>query len=278
LVISKLSRPLLYLLAALFGLLGAVLFIAPGWSAANFPWNISPMVAMTMGGWSLGNAYTAWHTAGRERASLVYPGLLYLTLFGVFQALVLVAFRARLVLAAPLAWPYILALVLSILAGGLGFLDWLRLRSETDVEGPPASSFVRGLAVLFVLFVGALALIGVFAPAGSFATEGVIFPEPLTLFTLRAFAAFYGALSGSVIPLIWSRRLDPLLFQGKNGLALILTILLAAIVNLGQFDLVNRPGGLLYIGAYIVSLVILVPILLRTRDSASYREMEAANR
>jgi len=277
-MISSTSRTLLYALAALFGLLGAVLFLAPAWSAENFPWRISPMVAMTMGGWSLGSAFTAWHTALKGRASLVYPGLLYLLLFGVFEALVLVFFRERLVLGAFLTWPYILALVLAILASGTGLLERQRMRSEPEMDSPPVSGLVRGLAILFVVFVAALALIAVFAPAGSFATEGVIFPEPLTLFTLRAFAAFYAALSGSVLPLIGARSLQPVLFQGRNGLALILMILVAALVNLDKFDFAARPGGLIYLGAYVVALAIIVPILLRTRSAMTSPDLEAANR
>lgn len=277
-MVSNTSRILLYVCAALFALLGVVLFIAPAWSAENFPWRISPMVAQTMGGWSLGNAFVAWYTARRGRAWLVYPGLLYLLLFGIFEALVLVAFRERLVLEASLAWPYLLALALAILAGGNGLLEWRRTRPEPDLEGPPVSRLVRGLAVLFVVFVGALALIGVFAPAGSFATEGVIFPEPLTLFTLRAFAAFYASLSGSVVPLIWSRSLQPILFQSRNGLALILTILVAALLNLDKFDFAARPGGLLYLGAYLISLVIVIPILWRSRSPAGSADLEIANR
>jgi hypothetical protein len=275
-MISKAARVLLIVLAILFGLTGLALFLAPGWSAENFPWSISPMVAMTMGGWSLGNAYTAWRTAAKGRAWLVYPGLLYLFLFGAFQILVLVAFRDRLVLAAILAWPYILSLLLAIMAGGMGLLEWRRQREEPGMGASPPTSLVRSLAALFVVLVGLLALIGVFAPQGSFATEGVIFPEPLTLFTLRAFAAFYGALSGSVIPLIWARSLQPYWFQGRNGLVLILTILAAAIVNLDKFDFSARPGGLIYIGAYVIVLAVLLPILYWSRSGSS--GMEAANR
>jgi hypothetical protein len=84
-VISNTTRLELFLLTILFGLLGLVLFLAPVWSAENFPWSISPMVAMTMAGWCLGNAFIAGHTALKKQLSLVYPGLLYLFLFGVFE-------------------------------------------------------------------------------------------------------------------------------------------------------------------------------------------------
>ncbi len=40
--LSPISRHLSRLTAALFALLGAVLFLAPEWSAPNFPWRVSP--------------------------------------------------------------------------------------------------------------------------------------------------------------------------------------------------------------------------------------------
>jgi hypothetical protein len=271
-VISNTTRLELFLLTILFGLLGLVLFLGPGWSAENFPWSISPMVAMTMAGWCLGNAFIAGHTALKKQLSLVYPGLLYLFLFGVFEALVLLLFRGRLVLDAPLTWPYILSLVVSILAGGWGLIEWRRQDADKAREDPPAGGVVRGLALLFVVFVAILALIGVWAPAGSFATEGTIFPEPLTLFTLRAFAAFYASLSLSAVPLIWARSLKPVVFQSWNGLALIVPITLAALVNLDRFDFAARPGGLLYLGAYLIAAAVIIPILFFSRSSMGASE------
>jgi len=62
-MLSPTSRWLTRALAALYAILGAILFLAPEWSAASFSWNISPFVAMTIGGWCLGNAVFAWEGA-----------------------------------------------------------------------------------------------------------------------------------------------------------------------------------------------------------------------
>ena len=45
--LTSLPRGLMYLTTLAFGLMSLVLFVAPAWSAANFSWKISPMVAMT---------------------------------------------------------------------------------------------------------------------------------------------------------------------------------------------------------------------------------------
>ena len=66
-MLSPASRWLTRILSALYAALGLILFLAPDWSAANFSWKVSPFVAMTMGGWCLGNAYFAWESA-RVRA------------------------------------------------------------------------------------------------------------------------------------------------------------------------------------------------------------------
>ena len=46
--------------AVLYIVLGLVLFAAPEWSASVFPWSVTPLVAMTIGGWTLGNGIAAW--------------------------------------------------------------------------------------------------------------------------------------------------------------------------------------------------------------------------
>lgn len=264
-MLSKTLRVLLNLVALLYAILGITLFLAPGWSAANFSWNISPFVAMTMGGWCLGNAYTAWDAARLRRWSLVYNNLLYLLAFGLLQTAVLLLFRDRLILDVPLAWPYILTLVMTGLTAVLGVAEWARRRPAVEPEGQPVPAWVRGLAVLFVLFVGFLALYGAFSGQSGYGTDGSIFPEPLSLFTLRAFAAFYASLAIAVIPTIWARGTAPLIVLGRAGLSFIVPITIAALVNFDKFDFAGRPGGLIYLGAYVIAFFIVGGILLLGR-------------
>lgn len=260
-MLSPLLRRLTLLLAILYAALGLILFLAPAWSAANFSWKISSFVAMTMGGWCLGNAYYAWESARIGRWPVVYPSLIYLWVFGILELLVLFLFRELLILNVLLAWPYILTLGLTVVTAIVGIVTWLRERPSLSAEGLAIPLWNRPVIIFFVVFVGLLALLGGRAQAGGLSTKGGIFPQPLTLFTVRAFAAFYAALALSALPLIWTRNLAPWLLYVRAGLGLLIPILIAALLHLGQFDFANRPGGLLYIGAYVAALVAVIFIL-----------------
>lgn len=259
--LSPLARRLTYLVAVLFALLGTLLFLLPGWASANFAWNVSPFVTMTMGGWCLGNAYIAWESARLWRWSLVYPALLYLWLFGILEALVLVVFRARLSLAGLPAWLYIATLIANVLMAVVGIMDWVRLRPALRPEGGAIRGWVRGGIVFFVVVVLFLAVGGAIAQPGGLSTEGGVFPERLSLFTVRAFAAFFGALSLAAVPLLRARGIGPVLVYGRTGLALIVPILLAAAVHIRAFDFARRPGGIGYLVAYIGTFIYTVAVL-----------------
>jgi hypothetical protein len=94
-MLSSTSRALTYLSALGYLLVGTTLFLAPSWSAGQFPWNASPFVVMTIGGWCLGNAVFAWQSARSWDWRLTYPSLIYLWLFAIFEAAVMFAFRAK---------------------------------------------------------------------------------------------------------------------------------------------------------------------------------------
>src|SRR5947209_8715240 len=79
--LSTLSRRLTYVVAALFTLLGLVMFFAPGWASPNFLWKVSPFVAMTMGGWYLGCGLGAFEVARVWRWSSIYASMALLWLF-----------------------------------------------------------------------------------------------------------------------------------------------------------------------------------------------------
>jgi hypothetical protein len=255
-MLSSLSRSLTYLSAICYLLLGAVLFLAPTWSSGQFPWNVSPLVVMTIGGWCLGNAVFAWQGARLWEWKLVYPSLIYLWLFGVFEATVLVAFRDKVNLGSIVSFGYVLTIGINVLAALVGIFDLLRLRPGSQVDGVPVPGYVRGLTIFFTLNLSILALGGLLAKAGGLSTEAGIFPEPLTLFTVRAFAAFFSAICLSALSVIWARNLTPMFPYGLAGVLLIVPILIAAFVNIDKFDFAGRPGGILYVGAYVVTLIV----------------------
>ena len=69
------------------------------------------------------------------------------------------------------------------------------------------------------------------------------------------FAAFFGAICLSALPLLWARNLTPLFAYGQAGIMLTIPIVIAALVNLDKFDFAARPGGILYLGAYLFTLL-----------------------
>ncbi len=274
-MLTRISRSLTALAALLFLLVGLPLFGFPAQMAPIFPWKVTPFVAMTIGAWCLGNAWLAGVTALRRNWRLVYSACLYLWFFGLIEIAVLVAFREKLVLVGPLAWGYVAALATSVLGALVGVADWLRLRPSMQPLGPAISKGPRTAVAAFVLFVGFLAVYGMLAQPGSTGTNGGIFPELMSAFTLRSFAAFYLSLALAVIPFLWERSLPPLLHHSYASYGLILMITLAALANIAVFDFASRPGGLLYIGAYL-AVGIPVGIALLKRGTGGRTSMEDA--
>jgi hypothetical protein len=271
-MLSAASRNLTRLSAICYLLLGTVLFLAPQWSTGQFPWNVSSFVVMTIGGWCLGNAVFAWQSARIWDWRLVYPSLIYLWLFGLFEGAVLLAFRDKVSVGSLVAFGYMLTIGINVLAAVFGLIDWLRLRPSAQVDGTPVPAYVRGLIIFFTVNLSILALGGLLARAGGLSTEGDIFPEPLTLFSVRAFAAFFAAICLSALPLIWARNLTPMFSYGLAGMILIIPILIAAFVNFDKFDFNSRPGGILYVGAYVFTLVVTAWGLWHYRPALKQRE------
>jgi hypothetical protein len=257
-MLSRVSRVLTYVVAAGYTVAGGILFLFPVPMAPVFAWKVTPFITMTIGGWSLGYAWMAWINARRWQWRLVYTSLISLWVFGLFEAGVLFAFRSKLSLGHPIAWIYLAAVALNLITALVGIVDWLRIRPETGAFGLPMRTDVRIFTAAFVLFVAFLALYGLLAANGAGGTRGGVFPEMMTVFTLRAFGAFYLSLALAAIPLIWERSLAPALNHGYGSYGLIVAITAAAFIHIRLFDFVGRPGGLAYFGAY---LIVGVPLL-----------------
>jgi hypothetical protein len=263
-VLSVRTRFLTRLAAVAFGLIGAVFFLAPGYSATNFPWNVSEFVAMTIGGWCLGTAIIAWEAARLARYPLVYPMLVYLWAFSIGEIAVVVAFASVLRTDANLTIPYLGALGIALLAtiSGLAELALQRPRLRQPGRRP---GWVQGIVVFLFLFVGALTIPALVAQKGGSSTNGSIFPEPLTLFTLRAFGAFFLAIALSTLSLLFTRAIEPAVQLARVGIGLLAPITLASIIHVSAFDFVGRPGGLLYLGAYAGFLVLFIWAVIHFR-------------
>ena len=257
-MLSNISRLLTYLTAVLYAILGAILFFLPEQMAPVFAWKVTPFMTMTIGGWCLGNAWLAFYAARRWEWRRIYTGLIYLWLFGMLESWVLFIFRANIQLAHPIAWLYLLTLGVNLLTAVIGIIDWLRIRPQGESFGPPVELWQRLAVIVFVLAVGYLGLYGIVAQIGWPSTQGEIFPEVMSLFTLRSFAYFYFSLALAAVPLVWERNMSTLLNHAVAAYGLIVAITIAAFVYIRLFDFAAQPGGLLYFGAY---LIVGIPLL-----------------
>lgn len=266
-MLSNTSRLLTYLNAFLYTVLGAILFVLPEQMAPVFAWKVTAFMTMTIGGWCLGNAWLAWISARRWEWRRVYTALLYLWLFGILESWVLISFRDKIQLAHPIAWLYLVTLGVNALTALVGLVDWFRIRPTHEPYAERVTWWMKGAVVVFVLLVGWLGLYGVVAQLDWPFTHGEIFPEVMSLFTLRSFGYFYTCLALAAVPLIWEQSQRVLLNHAVSAYGLIIFITFAAFVYIRLFDFDAHPGGLLYFGAY---LIVGVPLLF---VFAMYRKM-----
>jgi len=256
-MLSNVSRILTYVTAILYTILGAALFLLHQQLAPVFAWKVTAFMTMTIGGWCLGNAWLAWTVARRWKWQLVYPSLIYLWLFGAFELIVLVAFRDKLVLVHPIAWLYLITLIVNVITALVGVMDWIRIRPAREPGNRLTTTAHRNAVIFYILFVGFLGVYGSTVQIGAPGTNGGIFPEVMSLFTLRSFGVFYLALTLPVAALLWDRNLNTFLTHSIASYGLIIFITLAAFIYIRLFDFAARPGGLAYFGAYLAVGIIL---------------------
>jgi hypothetical protein len=231
---------------------GVPLFVAPSWAAERFAWNVSSFVAMTAGAWCLGTAvFAAWAVLDR-RWKAIRPCVLYVLAFGTSQLAVALYEEELLRTDVALSWPYLIALGLSVVGGALALADGWRHFGPDERPGLALLPSMRAVDVFFVAFVWFLALVAFVAPER--ATNGSIFPEPLSLFSLRAFGVFYLSLGIAFAVLVRDRRADAVVAGMWCGIALVLPILVATAVYADSFDLAEHPLQLAYPFAYLVAL------------------------
>ncbi|RJP50015.1 MAG: hypothetical protein C4583_11425 [Anaerolineaceae bacterium] len=266
-MLSPISRLLTYTCAVLYLIFGGLLFFIPESLAPVFAWKVTAFMTMTIGGWCLGNAWLAFVSARRWEWGIVHSALLYLWLFGILETGVLFLFRDKLNLSHPIAWMYLATLLVNVLTALVGLVDWLRLRPSLDPSSPRISSGQTVTVILFVLFVGSLGIYGMIAQNGWVGTNGGIFPEVMSLFTLRSFGVFYFSLALAVVPYLWTKNFNALLHHSYASYGLIFFITAAAFVYLGLFDFAKNPGGLLYFAAYLGVGIPVFFVLLKYRKS-----------
>jgi hypothetical protein len=266
-VLAPKTRAAIRIGSLLYLALGLVLFAAPEFAASTFPWSVSSFAAMTIGGWLLGNGAGLWFASAPGPAPRVMPVLAYVAAFAALELLVVIAFRGALRMDVLLAIPYLLTLGVSLIAAAFGMLELRKGTAVVVEEDEPLSARERWLLTGLLVFVAALSVGGFLAGTGGLSTTGQIFPEALTLFTVRAFAAFYLALAVGIGALLLRPGVASGYMLGIAGIALIIPILAAAVLNIGAFDFTGRPLGILYLAAYTVVLLPSIAFLVRHRET-----------
>lgn len=261
--LSPAARLLLGAAAVAYVVTGVPLFVAPEWASEHFAWKVSPFVAMTAGGWCLGTAAFAVFGVGRRQWTAVRPCVVYVLSFGATQLGVALYERERLRTGEVLTWPYLLALGLSIGAGGLALAQGRRHLGADRRVGMDLTGTQRRLRTGFVALVFFLALVAIIAPDRG--TNGSIFPEPLSLFSLRAFGVFYLSLGMGMLAIGADRHAEAFLVYMRAGLVLVVFILAATAVYGGTFDVGEHPLQIVYPLAYVVAGVGAVGSLLWER-------------
>ncbi len=252
------SRLFLALAGIAYVFTGLSFFVLPEYAAGNFPWNVSPFVAMTIGGWTLGIGLMALESFRARSIAGTYPALLAVWSFSLLQLVVLAAFAGVARGDHLLTWPYLLALALGSVSGLAGLPAVWRRRAELAAAGDGVPRWIRAVYRAFVVLVGLLA-VGALLIGGS---DAGVFPEPLGAFTMRAFAAFFAALTIGALPLAFARDAEPAVQYARAGLYPVALITAAAISFVDLFDFGARPGGLIYFGAYGVTAAVAAAIVV----------------
>jgi hypothetical protein len=257
-VLSPVSRALTAVVALLFAVLGAILFVAPGWAAGAFPWPVSTFFAMTLGAWLLGSAAFAVEAVRSWEWTLIYPCLFFVWLFGFGQAVLLLIHADELDLGEPLGVPYLLGLAVAAVCAVVGAVDLARRRPLVFADGAPAPRWFRVLVGAFVIvqFVIAVPLLDGYDHPSS------VWPGALAELSAQAFSVLFLALALSAAPLVIARTLDAVPAYGRALLVMAVAILLAAAISLGRFDFGDHPWQLLYVGLYAGVAVLTVAILV----------------
>ena len=280
-MLSRGARAVHRLTAAAYFGFGAALFLAPTWAADRFPWTITPFVAMTIGGWCLGVTAFCWIGGRHGPLGTMLPVLAFVWLFGLSEIVVVFVDKPAFQADAPLALPYVLSLALTLASGGFGLLEiWHRTRAGEPLHGEGPERVTRGVQVALAgvaTALGLLAIVVAFAGTVGPATSGKVFPEPVTLFTVRAFAALNLSMAiGALVAAIGGSR-SASAWLALAAIFLVGPTLIAALANLGAFDLANRPLGAVYVLGYAVLLAAAVAFAWRHRSALAQQRDPAVN-
>lgn len=240
---------------------GVVLLVAPGSSADHFAWPIGAFLASTMGAWYLGSALMGAMALRDWRWARCRPALIYLWLFSLGQAAVLVWHGEN---ADALAIAHAVVLGIAVVGTLVGIAAWQRTRPfVTTSAGRDVPWWWRTLLVAFVVLTVALVALTV----DGIQPDGRVWPGPLALASAQAFAAFFGALALSGAVAVIGRRTGSAESWLIGGTALSGIITIVTLGYIDEFDYDEHPGGAVYLGLYIVAAIVAPALLVWARGS-----------
>lgn len=252
---------------------GVSFFVLPEYAAENFPWSVSPFVAMTIGGWALGMGFLALESFRGWSVSGFAAPLVAVWSFSILQLIVAIAFLPVLRTDHLLTWPYLAALLAGVVSAATG-LPWLWSRRAELRTGSGLPMPLRVLFVGFILLTGGLGL----ATLVQVASGGNVFPEPISAFTTRAFSAFFASLALGTIPILVGNRVELAVVYSRTGLYLLAAITVAAFSFLNVFNFAAKPGQYVYLAAYILAIVVALGVMVAHRAQGSGEGRVAAPR
>jgi len=250
-----LSKTILAISGLVLVFTGVGLFLIPEFGAENFAWNVSPFLAMTIGGWSIGmgvmalDAARLWASTGLSR---VYASVLAVWLFAVLQLAVVIGFSAIVHFDHVLTYPYLLAILLGAVSAVLGGPVLWRRRALLRTQGEGTPVWLRATYAIFTVVTLFLAV----AALGVDVSTRAVVPEPLSPFSATAFAAFLVALAAGALPMVFTHDVEPAAQYARAGLFPDILTLAAALSFSATFDFAAHPGGWLYISAYVVVAIV----------------------
>ena len=260
------SKTILALTGLALTFTGLGLFLLPEYGAENFAWRVSPFLAMTIGGWAVGMGVMALDAARgwtRDGLSRVYASVVAVWLFCLFELAVVIGFAGALRTDHWLTYPYLLALLLGVASTLLGAPVLWQRRRLLMTQGHGNPTWLRATYGLFSLVTLGLAVAALTLDV----SNSRVVPEPLSPFSATAFAAFLVALAAGAAPMVLTHDAEPAAQYARAGLYPDVLALAAALAFSGSFDLAARPGGWLYIGAYVlVAIVALAIAVWHRRD------------
>ena len=155
-------------------------------------------------------------------------------------------------------------------------VEYSRQRAVIAPLGEPTRWIDNLLVIVFILFVAFLGFYGLTAVEGSRGLNATIFPEPMSMFTLRAFGSFYLAISIAAIPLLFARGRKNVLSHGYALYGLLVFITIATAVFIGHFDFAGRPTQLIYPGVYVTVAIVVGFYLLRYGTGSAEQQSTAS--